>query len=441
MTCPDARAQLSALVDDALAPPARRALEAHLAACPECQRELDRLFATVSALGRLARVRAPAGFADRVIRAAFPRPWYRRLGDLLFVPWRLKLPLEAAAVALLVVAAVYLPRRVPEVVQLAREATEPSAARDVAPAPARPSLPLAARGDPGAGGEAGSGPARPGRKRVEAWRPPAAAPAPPPSTAAPAPPAVASPPVADAAKEAAARPPEEARAGAPGGDPAERQTRAGGPGPGAIDDEARTAEAPGSSSAGPARGAELAARAPAEPGPGASRGAAPPPASPGPPAGPASRPSVMAKTAPPAGGGAGAPAGGAAAGSAAGRAATGPSLTPRAAAPAPGTRAELAARPLAALARASDASGRLLVPARAPAEAAVDDLLPRIGATRVGRRVGDAAAPVVVELLVPAARYGELTTGLRRIGHWEPTHEPTVWPDAVRVEVAITDQP
>ncbi len=81
MTCHDAREQFSALVDDALSADERATLDAHLATCADCRRELQRFRDTVGLLrrararprpGRLRRSRA-RGFAARSLAPA-PRP-------------------------------------------------------------------------------------------------------------------------------------------------------------------------------------------------------------------------------------------------------------------------------------------------------------------------------------------------------------------------------
>ena len=130
MTCHDARELLSALLDDALGPAERAALEAHVAACADCGRELEALRATVALLGRLPAAHAPAGFVDRVMAAAYRPPWPRRVLDALFVPLRVKLPLEAMAVLLVSVSALYVYQRTPEVRELARQD-----ARETPPSP------------------------------------------------------------------------------------------------------------------------------------------------------------------------------------------------------------------------------------------------------------------------------------------------------------------
>jgi len=52
MTCHDARELFSALLDEALAADERRALDAHLAGCAECRRELERFHRKVRAGAR-----------------------------------------------------------------------------------------------------------------------------------------------------------------------------------------------------------------------------------------------------------------------------------------------------------------------------------------------------------------------------------------------------
>src|SRR5262245_29291372 len=108
MTCHDAREQLSALIDDMLGAEERGAVEAHLATCAECRRELERLRDTVALLRALEPARAPVGFVDRVLDAARPEPWPRRLFRALLLPWPVKLPVEAAAIVLVAVGVVYL---------------------------------------------------------------------------------------------------------------------------------------------------------------------------------------------------------------------------------------------------------------------------------------------------------------------------------------------
>jgi hypothetical protein len=124
MTCHDAREQFSALVDDALTVGERAALDAHLATCADCRRELQRFRDTVSLVCAVAPVRAPAGFVDRVLEAARPVSWPRRLVRGLFLPWPVKLPMEAAAVVLVAVGVALVYRGTPEL-ELATRLEQP----------------------------------------------------------------------------------------------------------------------------------------------------------------------------------------------------------------------------------------------------------------------------------------------------------------------------
>ncbi len=139
MTCHDTRERLSDLLDDALAPDEVALVQAHLAECAECRRELERLRATVSLLRRVEPPRAPVGFVDRVMERAYPRPWYRRLGAWLFLPLSVKVPAEAAALVVIAGLAVYLWQRTPELRQAAR--TEPPAPASSSSPPPQPSAP------------------------------------------------------------------------------------------------------------------------------------------------------------------------------------------------------------------------------------------------------------------------------------------------------------
>ena len=134
MNCADAREWFSAYLGAALDPGERSGIEAHLAGCGECRRELERFRQTLALLHRVERPRAPVGFVDRVLAAAAPVPWYGRALRALFFPLRVKLPLEAAVLVLLSIGAVYLYERTPEMEHAAREPAPQLAPRPEAPA-------------------------------------------------------------------------------------------------------------------------------------------------------------------------------------------------------------------------------------------------------------------------------------------------------------------
>jgi anti-sigma factor RsiW len=134
MNCHDARERLSDFLDEALSLGELGEVRSHLEGCPECTRELERLRATLSILSRVDRPRAPVGFVDRVMEAARPVPWYRRLGRWLFVPLGTKLPAEAAAMAMIAVLGVFLLQRTPEMKEATRPEFQAPASRIEAPA-------------------------------------------------------------------------------------------------------------------------------------------------------------------------------------------------------------------------------------------------------------------------------------------------------------------
>ena len=129
MTCDETRGLLSALLDGALDTGERARVEAHLAGCPDCRRELDGLRATTGLLARVERARAPVGFVDRVMTQVRPVPWYRRLARALFFPLSIKLPLEAGAMVMVALLGVYLLQTTPEL----KDATRRDSPRPTSP--------------------------------------------------------------------------------------------------------------------------------------------------------------------------------------------------------------------------------------------------------------------------------------------------------------------
>jgi anti-sigma factor RsiW len=136
VTCHDARELFSALLDETLTREERADVYAHLSTCAECRRELEALERTVALVRGATPVRAPAGFVDRVVEAARPRPWYRRAARAALLPWPIKLPLSAAALllvgglAVLVVRGTREPERAAQTVPAAPAAPAPETLSD-----------------------------------------------------------------------------------------------------------------------------------------------------------------------------------------------------------------------------------------------------------------------------------------------------------------------
>ena len=139
MTCDEARELFSARADDVITPDEVARLDTHLSGCAECRAEWARFERTVTLVRGVEPARAPAGFVDRVLAAATdPVPWPLRLVRQMFMPLRVKLPLEAAAVVLVAGLAVMTFQHSPEMQRVARQELE----RPAAPEPrAQPSVP------------------------------------------------------------------------------------------------------------------------------------------------------------------------------------------------------------------------------------------------------------------------------------------------------------
>ena len=361
MTCHDAREQLSALLDDPFAASEREAVEAHLATCSECRRELARLRGTVTLLGRLPPVHAPAGFVDRVMAESFRSSWRHRLLQAVFLPLRVKLPLEAAALVLVGVSALYVYQHTPEIQQLTPQVPgESSPAPHLAPG-TRPTFP--ASGPPVSATAGRPGPSK--DRELDTKRRPAA-------------------------RERAR---EESRQASPTAPPPVTSVQ-----PELAAQGSAFQEAPAAKVETRSKAMEGAAQAT---GPPLARDAV------------GGRPEVAP-----------APVG------------PGPTETETVDVVA-GAKSGSAARLMPAV----DASGRLAVAAREPAEVAIDALLRRLDAMRVARPLEGEQRRVVIDVLVPGARYAELVEGLGRIGRWVTDHEPRALPAEMRVEVAVTVEP
>ena len=407
MNCHDARELFSDWVDEALTAEDRTRVDAHLAQCADCRKELERFRETVALLHRVERPRAPVGFVDRVLEAARPAPWHRRLLQRLFLPLSVKLPAEAAALLLVAGLAVYVFQRTPELQQAARRDTFSSATRSEAP-PAtfsdQPPAPGAAESPRGALRD------RPLKQELGAEQKPKAAPEDSRLSALqeagkPAPlgelPAPAAPPARvernlDLKKELEAQHSATPRAPEP---PVSHS------GPSPVEEGARAAPTP----APPARAAapvpsvepnvdvKKEAKAQGLAAPGAPESA--PPQSPPAPALEGRADSERDKTA----------------------------RSPAPAAPAP--RSGMRILPSA------DVAGRLAVKDRDAAERALVELLARSGGVVMARR--EEAGATVVEVAVPKSAYLEFSQGLARIGAWQPEGGPSDLPPNVRVTLRL----
>ena len=386
MTCHDARELFSDLTDDVLTAAERASVDAHLAACADCRKELERFRATVGLLRRLERPRAPAAFVDRVLAAARPAPWYRQLLRRLFLPLTVKLPAEVAALLLVAGLAVFIFERTPDLQQAARQ--ESPVPLRLSPRPSQPPPVQAPAMGQARGTMFRNGPAEADRNRMPMREP--VAPRAPAEGATGAPgPAPAAPPAAlESRTERAIQPALELRKGASsqGGAAPEESASSGRPAP-----ERRKILAPATPPASAPRDqgaldAMNAAKAQGLAAPAAPEGRAD------------SEKDKLARS----------PA----------RAAP-PSSAPPGSLPSP------------------DVVGQLTVKDRPTAQEALITLLARSGGVVMSRRSEGETSSMLVA--VPRTAYPEFSQGLAHLGAWHSAGEPSELPSEVRVLLHLVE--
>jgi hypothetical protein len=409
MTCHDARELFSDWADDALTAEERARVDAHLAGCADCRKELERFTAAIALLHRMERPRAPAGFVDRVLAAKQGAPWYRRLFQRLFLPLSVKLPAEAAALLLVAGLAVYVFQRTPELQQAARPAAlRPAARPEAPPAPTSPPAPATVLR------EAPSGALRdqPSRLQLEARRKEPVAPEDTRLSR------------SDEASRVAPKPGPQAPAAlpSPSVEPTVGQKKEG---------EPQGFATPGA----PAQSASKSRPVPAEEAGKPAPPTAPPAPAPGGGPGVEPRAEVTKEARAQESGAARAPAPAPqprAAPATEGRADSARQNTMRSPAPmAPAPGSAMRVLPSA------DVVGRLAVKDRGTAERALGDVLARAGGVVISRR--EEAGITVVEVVVPKATYPDFSKGLALIGVWRPERPPSELPPNVRVTLRLVE--
>lgn len=131
MGCQDVRNQLSAYLEGELEVAPRRVVEDHVRQCVRCQGELVLLQRTIALLRGLDEVEVPPSLSAAIqagIRPRRGRSW-REVASWLFFPIHVKLPIQAVALLLVSLGAVYLYRSAPEFSQ----APQPPVATESAP--------------------------------------------------------------------------------------------------------------------------------------------------------------------------------------------------------------------------------------------------------------------------------------------------------------------
>src|SRR5262249_12023004 len=113
MKCEEVQKHLSDFLDSSFDVERAKEIEDHLAACSLCSEEAPSLAACQRLVSGLPVVEPPVGFTTRVMarvrEAAHPPSLWQRL----FLPLRIKIPLQATAVVLIAMLAAYIYQKEP----------------------------------------------------------------------------------------------------------------------------------------------------------------------------------------------------------------------------------------------------------------------------------------------------------------------------------------
>jgi hypothetical protein len=132
MECTEVQKRLSAYIEKAVTPSQKALIDGHLRRCKRCKASLADLKKTVKYVQQLKEVEPPLWLAQRVMARVRAEAGEKRgVLQKIFYPFYIKLPLEAVAVVVIAVGAVYILKAVLPEMQLAKIPTEQ---REMAPA-------------------------------------------------------------------------------------------------------------------------------------------------------------------------------------------------------------------------------------------------------------------------------------------------------------------
>lgn len=99
MDCAGIQELLSEYIDGTLDAKAVQVVEKHMSVCKDCKESLASLSAMVEELNTLEPTEPPADFLENIHRRMEPRSDFSRIFRKLFVPFKIKIPLQLAAAA------------------------------------------------------------------------------------------------------------------------------------------------------------------------------------------------------------------------------------------------------------------------------------------------------------------------------------------------------
>ncbi len=143
MECPEIKELLSEYVDGVLDSEKSARVARHLESCADCRDELDALGRVIRSLGSMGVMKAPDGFMEEVHQRIERRSRLSRISRSLFVPFRVKIPIQVASLAtacILVLLIFHNMRTSEEVTNLMQEPGREVAAEkamEAAPEPAK----------------------------------------------------------------------------------------------------------------------------------------------------------------------------------------------------------------------------------------------------------------------------------------------------------------
>ncbi|MFH1792001.1 MAG: zf-HC2 domain-containing protein [Candidatus Omnitrophota bacterium] len=120
MKCHESKRLLADYIDGILVPEQRAKVEAHVAGCKACRGELEFLKAYAREMGGLEKVKAPADFLVKVHERLERRSEFEGIMRRLFVPVRIKVPLELAAVIAVIFIVVLVQKKGPSAIEIAK---------------------------------------------------------------------------------------------------------------------------------------------------------------------------------------------------------------------------------------------------------------------------------------------------------------------------------
>ena len=99
MDCTGIQKLLSEYIDGILDAKTTKTVEEHIATCEDCKETFASLSAMVEELNALESVKPPADFLEKIHQRMEPRSDFSRIFRKLFVPFKIKIPLQLAAAA------------------------------------------------------------------------------------------------------------------------------------------------------------------------------------------------------------------------------------------------------------------------------------------------------------------------------------------------------